>query len=290
MEPDRLRFDFSHFKALTPEEISAVVKIVNEKILAAISVTTETKSTEEAMKSGAMALFGEKYGDEVRVVSIGDFSKELCGGTHVTNTSEIGSFLITDESAIAAGVRRIEAVIGRKAVELSQSGHKILKNLSATLNVPVEHVEERVEKLFQSDKKKEKEIRKLKAESARIAHTGQSIYESKKIDEVDLYSKNLGDTDPDSMAGWADNFKGYANPTIAFGFGNINGKETFMASGSYATVEMGLDVGKIFGEIAREFGGRGGGKASFARGGVANGTTFEEFLDKAITKIKEAQT
>jgi alanyl-tRNA synthetase len=288
VEPDRLRFDFTHFKALTPEQISAVEKIVNEKILAAIPVTTETKSTEEAMKSGAMALFGEKYGDEVRVVSIGDFSKELCGGTHVTNTSEIGSFLITGESAIAAGVRRIEAATGRKAVELSHSSYRKMKDIGVTLNVPVESLSEEIKNLSQRVKTQDKEMKKLRVE--RVAHTVQLTYASKKIVDVDLFPKNLGGTDPDSMSGWADNFKGYPNPTIAFAFGNISGKVTFIASASPATVEMGLDVGKIFGEIAKEFGGRGGGKASFARGGLPGEITFEEFLDKAITKIREAQT
>jgi len=141
--PERLRFDFSHFKALTAQEIEEVEKLVNDKIGDDLAVTWEIKSFNEAKKIGAMALFGEKYGDTVRVVRSGDFSMELCGGTHVSHTGDIGQFFITSESAIAAGVRRIEAITGREAANFLSAQKELIANLNGFLEMPPEKLDDK---------------------------------------------------------------------------------------------------------------------------------------------------
>ncbi|NMC43798.1 MAG: alanine--tRNA ligase [candidate division Zixibacteria bacterium] len=283
VEPDRLRFDFAHYKGMTAEEIAEVEMIVNEEILAAIKVTTEEKPVEEAMKSGAMALFGEKYGDTVRVVSVDDFSKELCGGTHVANTAEIGSFIITSESAIASGVRRIEAVTGRKAAELSRFSKAAVDRIGAELNVPAEQVVEAVKRLTATVTDLQKENRKLKTE--RFSGGGNTIGTKEKIGPFEFVHWDFGQTEEESMAGWTDSHKGAQGAVIALAVGLTNGKKTFMAAASAEASSGGIDAGKLFGALVKELGGRGGGKANFARGGFPETVSYDEFVAKVREKI-----
>ncbi len=288
VEASRLRFDFAHFKALTAEEIDRIEEIVNNRILDAMTVSTDEMPTEKAMKSGAMALFGEKYGDTVRVVSVNDYSKELCGGTHVSNTAEIGSFLITEESAIASGVRRIEAVTGRAAAELSRSGKRIVENLGRALNVPGVQVEEAVERLSAALNDLQKENKKLKTERF-SSDSGAQVGMAESIGDVEFHYNDFGDTDPDSMAGWTDAFKGTHKPILALAVGHIDDKATFIASASKPAVDGGYDVGKMFGTMIRGIGGRGGGKANFARGGLPTGIAFDELVNRAKETIRKFQ-
>ena len=283
VEPDRLRFDFAHYKGMNPEEIAEVEKIVNEEILAAIKVTTEEKPVEEAMKSGAMALFGEKYGDTVRVVSVDDFSKELCGGTHVANTAEIGSFIITSESAIASGVRRIEAVTGRKAAELSRFSKAAMDRIGAELNVPAEQVVEAVKRLTATVTDLQKENKKLKTE--RFSGGGNTIGTKEKIGPFEFVHWDFGQTEEESMAGWTDSHKGAQEAVIALAIGLTNGKKTFMAAASAEALSGGIDAGKLLGALVKELGGRGGGKANFARGGLPETVSYDEFVAKVREKI-----
>ncbi len=285
--PDGFRFDFAHFQAMTPEQVSEIEEIVNEKILEGIPVTTEIKKTEEAMKSGAMALFGEKYGDTVRVVSVDDFSKELCGGTHVTNTAQIGSFLITAESAIASGVRRIEAVTGRVASEISRRNKATVDDIGTMLNVPTDQVEDAVRKITATVADLQKENKKLKVE--RFSGGSKSIGWMETVGEIQFNHHDFGETDPESAAGWVDAFKSVPNPAIALAVGIINGKRTFMAAASKSAVESGIDAGKLFGELIRKLGGRGGGKADFARGGLPDDLGYDDLVAKVRDRIKDAQ-
>jgi alanyl-tRNA synthetase len=291
VDDERLRFDFAHFKALTPEEISEIETIVNEKILEALPVTTEEMPADEAMKTGAMALFDEKYGDTVRVVSIGDgeskFSMELCGGTHVTNTAQIGSCLITDESAIASGIRRIEAVTGRKAAEMSRDNKQTVRRIGALLNVPTEEVVDAATKMVDNVSDLQKENKKLKAE--RFSGGTQSVGQTENVGQVEFSHNDFGEIDQESASGWADSFKSAEEPAVAVAVGVINGKRTFIASASKAANKAGIDCGKLFGELVREMGGRGGGKAAFARGGLPDNLGYEDFVAKVKDKIEEAQ-
>ncbi len=287
VEADRLRFDFAHFQAMKPEQIAEIERIVNEKILEAIPVTTEIKKTEEAMKSGAMALFGEKYSDTVRVVSVDDFSKELCGGTHVTNTAQIGSFLITEESAIASGVRRIEAVTGRMASEIGRRNKSTADEIGTMLNVPADQIVEAVRKITIIVADLQKENKKLKVE--RFSGGSKSIGWMETVGAIQFNHHDFGETDPESAAGWVDAFKSMPNPAIAMAVGIINGKRTFMAAASKAAVESGIDTGKLFGELIRKIGGRGGGKADFARGGLPDDLSYDDLVAKVRDRIKRVQ-
>jgi alanyl-tRNA synthetase len=287
VEASYFRFDFAHFKALTPDEIEEIEKIVNEQILKATNVTTDLMPVEEAMSSGAMALFDEKYGDEVRVVSIADFSKELCGGTHVTNTAEIGSFLITDESAIASGIRRIEGVTGRGAAELSRANKISVGKVGAILNVPGNQVVPAVERVTSDMAALQKEIKKLRAE--RFSGGGATVGESENLGDLECFYHDFGETDQESMSGWTDSKKGAQTQAVAVGVGILNGKRTFMATASASAIEAGFDTGKLFGQLVRELGGRGGGKANFARGGLPDDIVFDDFVNKVKEKIKESQ-
>jgi alanyl-tRNA synthetase len=285
--PDGFRFDFAHFQAMTPEQTSEIERIVNEKILEGIPVSTEIKKTEEAMKSGAMALFGEKYGDTVRVVSVDDFSKELCGGTHVTNTAQIGSFLITAESAIASGVRRIEAVTGRVASEISRRNKATVDDIGTMLNVPTDQVEDAVRKITVTVTDLQKENKKLKVE--RYSNGSKSIGWMETVGAIQFNHHDFGETDPESAAGWVDAFKSVPAPAVAMAVGIINGKRTFMAAASKAAVESGIDAGRLFGELIRKLGGRGGGKADFARGGLPDELGYDDLVAKVRDKIKRVQ-
>ena len=287
VEADHLRFDFAHFKALTPEEIADVEKIVNEKILEGMKVGTEEMPADKAMKSGAMALFGEKYGDTVRVVSVGDFSKELCGGTHVTNTAEIGSFLITEESAIASGVRRIEAVTGRVAAELSRTNKQAMDEIGALLNVPGEGVVEAVRKISSTVTELQKENKKLKVE--RFSSGTASVGTEEQIGAVKFHHHDFGETDQESASGWADQYKSASTAAVAVAVGILDGKRTFIASASKAAIEAGIDAGRMFGELVKELGGRGGGKTNFARGGLPDGIAYDDFIARVKAKLSATQ-
>ncbi|MDD4053191.1 MAG: DHHA1 domain-containing protein [candidate division Zixibacteria bacterium] len=286
VEPDRLRFDFAHYKALIPEEIAEVEKMVNEEILAAIRVTTEEKPVEEAMKSGAMALFGEKYGDTVRVVSVDDFSKELCGGTHVSNTAEIGSFIITSESAIASGVRRIEAVTGRKASELSRSCKATVDQVGAELNVPAEQVVDAVKRLTSTVTDLQKENKKLKTERF---SGGGGVGTSEKIGSINFTHWQFGESDQDTMSGWIDGLKSKNEPVVIIAVGLVNGKGTFMGAASSRAVEDGVNMREIVVASANAVEGRGGGKDSFARGSLPDVSFYDKFVDEIRKHLREVK-
>jgi alanyl-tRNA synthetase len=297
VDDERLRFDFAHFKALTPEEIAEIEKIVNEKILEGLPVTTEEMPADKAIKSGAMALFDEKYGDDVRVVYIGEgddlltgediYSKELCGGTHVTNTAQIGSCIVTDESAIASGVRRIEAVTGRGAAELARANKQRVDQVGAMLNVPTEDVIDAVKKMTTTVSDLQKENKKLKSE--RFSGGAGSIGKKEKVGKIEFAHNDFGKIDQESASGWVDSFKGMSHSAVAVAVGVINDKRTFIAGASKSAVDSGFDCGKVFGELVREMGGRGGGKAAFARGSIPDNLSYDDFVVGVREKIAKTQ-
>ena len=289
--PDRLRFDFSHHQPLTPEETERVEQIVNEEIIKGTPVKTDIMPVDEAKKSGAMALFGEKYGDTVRVVSVKDFSKELCGGTHVENTGQIGPFIITLETGVASGVRRLEAMTGREAIKMMLEDNKLAREVGSIVGKQREEIVKGVEQLKESNSALQKELKKVKADvfSGGSSQIGTEI----EIDGISLVTHHFGETDRDIMSGWIDKQKESNKALVALGLGDVNGKLTYMASASgVASKNFNIDIGQISKELLLRFGGQGGGKANFAQGTVSKETNAEQFFKDAqtlITKFKGAK-
>ncbi|MCH7691234.1 MAG: alanine--tRNA ligase, partial [candidate division Zixibacteria bacterium] len=203
--PDRLRFDFSHHQPLTPDEIRQVEEIVNGEIIKGSGVNTELMPLAKAKKTGAMALFGEKYADDVRVVSIDDFSKELCGGTHVENVGQIGPFIITLETGVASGVRRLEAVTGTEALTLMLSDKNHMRQIGTLVGRQADDIIEGVKQLKESNSSLLRELKKVKANM--FSGSESRIGESTEIDGVNMLTHDFGETDKDIMAGWIDKQK-----------------------------------------------------------------------------------
>ncbi len=277
--PDRLRFDFSHHQPVTPEEIAQIEAIVNEQILKGTDVDTKEMPIEDAKKSGAMALFGEKYGDTVRVVSVPGFSKELCGGTHVTNTAQIGPFFVTLETGIASGVRRIEAVTGREAQKFMLEAKQFRREAASTVNRPESEALAAIRQLKDDHLALQKELKKVKAEM--FSGGTKSVGEEIMIGPLKLVTHDFGETDKDVMSGWIDSQKGRPEPLVVAALGQLNGTVSFIAAASQAAIsDHKIDVGEISKQLLPQFGGRGGGKAAFAQGGVATGSDSESVFAK----------
>ncbi len=285
--PDRLRFDFSHHQPLTPNEIRQVEQTVNEQILTGAAVCTEETDMETARQSGAMALFGEKYADTVRVVSVTDFSRELCGGTHVTNVSQIGPFFITLETGVASGVRRLEAITGREAIKYMLEAKRFRQDVAAAIGRPETEALAGVQQLRDNAASLHKELKRLKVEM--FAGGSKQVGDETSLGKLRIISHDFGETDRDVMAGWIDMQKARNDAVVAFAFGTANGKPTFMASGSFGAIEdYGMHVGQIVKESLPQFGGRGGGKPSFAQGTVPQETSPQE-LFQTVRRIVKAR-
>ena len=285
-----VRFDFSHFSALTGDEITAIENRVNEVIMSAVPVTTEEMGIEEAKKKGAMALFGEKYGDVVRVVSAGDFSTELCGGTHVKNTGSIGLFRIVSESSVAAGVRRIEGVTGFGVTGYINSRDEMLAKTASALKVA--NVNDLVAKsaaIAADLKAKEKEIEELKAEIA-AGKAGKLFDNFVEIKGVKLITADLGEADAGAIRSMLDTAKNEPGDIVVIFAGTQKEKGTcsfgcYCAKGAIA---LGAHAGNIVREVAAVAGGAGGGKPDSAMAGGKDPSKIADALAKAA-EILEAK-
>jgi alanyl-tRNA synthetase len=284
--PDRLRFDFSHHQPMTPDEIAEVERIVNERILEGAPVQTELTDIESAKKGGAMALFGEKYEDNVRVVSVGGFSKELCGGTHVDNVSRIGPFFITVETGIASGVRRIEAVTGREATRFMLEAKQFRQRAALIVGRPVDEAIAGLEQLKEDYAALQKELKRTR--ESMFAGKGAAIGEEESIGQLTLVTNDFGPTDRDTIGAWLDSQKGRSQPVVAIGFGEVNDKSTVMAAVSGSAVSrFDVDAGALAKELLPKFGGRGGGKPSFAQGGVTADTSASDLFEAVRAYLNE---
>ncbi|MBQ6165679.1 MAG: alanine--tRNA ligase [Clostridia bacterium] len=276
-----VRFDFTHFSALTSEELQQVEWLVNAKILENIPVVTKEMSIDEAKKEGAMALFGEKYGDVVRVVTAGDFSKELCGGTHVSATGEIGLFRIVSESSVAAGVRRIEGVTGFGVLELDDGYRKLLSDASAAMKTGnIEDVPAKAVSLVAEVKRLEKENEALKAEinAAKTASLKDSTVD---LGIAKLLTADLGATAPNDVRNAADNAV-KEDPALIAVFAGVNGdKVTFACACGDEAIKNGAHAGNIVREVAKIAGGSGGGKPNSAMAGAKDASKVAEALEKS---------
>lgn len=282
--PDKLRFDFSHFKPMTTEELDRVEGIINDKIVNGSAVETRADSLENAKKSGAMAIFGEKYESTVRVVSIDRFSKELCGGTHVEDITQIGPFIIILETGIAAGVRRIEAITGREAINRMIAQKKTVTRLSEITNRPIDEITGSVSSMMEELKELQKENKKLKAE--RFSGGAQSVGTEVDLGKLKFRYHDFGSADVEEMAGWVDGLKGSSETVVGVALGQANGKPTFMASASGSAKKL-VHIGNVSREVLGKFKGRGGGKENFARGTYPEGLNHDDLFGEFEKKLKE---
>lgn len=283
VDADRVRFDFSHFEAITPEELDRIEQLVNEKILDCLTVSTQVLPIEEAQKLGAMALFGEKYGETVRVVSVGDFSLEFCGGTHLKNTSQAGLFKILSESSVASGVRRIEAVTGTGVLKLigefnrrMMSAQKVLKLNDANL------LADRIVTLLEENKELSKLADSLKK---RVA---DSIFEDmikncREVNGVKIMASLMSNVGADMYDKFSDGVKSLEEPFVLVIAGTADEKPKFLCACSKSAVAKGAHAGKIVKEVAAFADGKGGGRPENAMAGIGDCTK----IDVALAKVDE---
>ncbi|MBR2620394.1 MAG: alanine--tRNA ligase, partial [Firmicutes bacterium] len=277
---DALRFDFNHFEAMTAEEVKRVEEIVNDKISHFLDVETKEMPIKEAFAEGVTALFGEKYGDVVRVVSVGSYSKELCGGTHVKNSGQIGAFKILSEAGVASGVRRIEAVTGLGVLAKYNEDEELIAKTSGALKSNRDNMADRSAALVEEVKALKKEIEELKkAEMSK--GLGSLVDSAKEINGIKLITQQFEDYNINDLRGLSDQIKA-ENKGVAMVFATVSGgKVTFLVSLTDDLVENGLHAGKMIKEIAAAAGGGGGGKADMAQAGAKDPSKIGDAFAKA---------
>ncbi len=280
VDPQRLRFDFVHFKPMTAEEIAETERIVNEEIRASLPVVTKIMSLEDAKKTGAMALFGEKYGDEVRVVSMGDFSVELCGGTHVRSTSEIGLFKILSESGIAAGVRRIEALTGDGVTAYYRSVEETLRKAGAVLKSAPAEVPEKAEKLLAEIRSLHGEIEALKSKIAHSALSEKSG-ESENVSGVTVLCARIDGTDMNGLRNLSDELRAKYGESFIVLLSEKDGRVNIVAAATDGAVAKGAHAGNLIRKIAGIVGGGGGGRPQMAQAGGKDPSKIAEAVEEA---------
>jgi alanyl-tRNA synthetase len=281
-----LRFDFSHFNAMTPEELQRVQDLVNAEIRANRDVDTQLMAIDDAKAAGAMALFGEKYGDNVRVVSMGDFSMELCGGTHVNRTGDIGLFVIRSESGVAAGVRRIEALTGAGAMDHLCGQAQTLNRIGTLLKGNVGNAEEKVQSLMDRSRELEKENSKL---NDKLASSAGSDLASNVVDVqgVPVVAAKLANADAGAMRKTIDQLRSKLGSAVIVLGGSDGGKVTFVAGVSSDLTDR-LHAGNLVKVVAEVAGGRGGGRPDMAQAGAPNPDKLDDAIDSVVSAV-EAQ-
>lgn len=280
VSPDRLRFDFTHFSHVEPEQISQIEALVNQRIRANVTVQTDEMDAEEALGSGATALFEEKYGDRVRVVSLSDFSKELCGGTHTQRTGDIGLFKIVAETSVAAGVRRIDAVTGASAVTAVQQTALTAQQCSHMLRTKPEAVAPRLEQLLKAQKASEKEIEKLKSALAE-AKAGSGDEDIQTVNGVSVLAKKVAVDKPGALRALADRFKDRMKSGIVI-LGSAHGKKALLIVIVSKDLLDRYHAGNIIKELAALVGGGGGGRPDMAQAGGTQPEKLDLALEKAL--------
>jgi alanyl-tRNA synthetase len=287
--PDRLRFDFAHFQAMTAEELARVEEIVNQEIAAALPVETKVMGIEDAKKTGAMALFGEKYGDEVRVVCMGDFSKELCGGTHVSNTAEITTFKIVSESGIAAGVRRIEALTGEGVFAYYKKTEEELAEAAKLLKTTPSGILEKIAALQAELKHVQSENESLKSRMAKDA-LGDVMNQVCEIEGVKFLPARLEDVDMNGLRELGDQLRETLGEGVVLLASVKDGKVSLMAAATDGAMKQGAHAGNLIKGVAALVGGGGGGRPNMAQAGGKNPAGIDAALDKAKEVLREQLT
>lgn len=283
--PDRLRFDFAHFQAMTQEELTRVEAMVNEEIQAALPVVTEVMSIEDAKKTGAMALFGEKYGDSVRVVSMGEFSKELCGGTHVSNTGVITTFKIVSEAGIAAGVRRIEALTGDGVFGYYKEMEQKLAQISSLLKTTPAEAADKITHLQAEVKELHSENESLKAKLAQEA-VGDVMNQVKEVKGTKLLAVSVADVDMNGLRDLGDQLKEKLGEGVVVLASVNSGKVNLLAMVTDSAMKAGAHAGNLVKGMAAVVGGGGGGRPNMAQAGGKNPEKVPEALEKAAELLE----
>ncbi|MDZ7342591.1 MAG: DHHA1 domain-containing protein, partial [candidate division KSB1 bacterium] len=285
--PFRLRFDLTHFERIAPEQLKQIERIVNEKIRENIPLQIFYSSYDEARKQGAMALFGEKYGDRVRVIKIDDFSMELCGGTHVTATGQIGMFRIVSESSVAAGIRRIEAITGEEAYRRSLEDREIIESLSETLNAPAPELSERVRQLIEQNKSLEKELQQLRVQSSNVT-VDEWIKHAQPIANFSLVVKAVQLNSVDQLKEMGDILRDRLKSGVGVLGMVLDGKINFLCVITDDLIKQkNLKAGDIVKEIAAIAGGSGGGRPHMALAGAKDLSKFELALAEVENIIRK---
>ena len=280
-----VRFDFTHFNALTDDEIAKVEYLVNQFIMSATPVESLEMPIEEAKKMGAMMLFGEKYGDIVRVVKAGDFSTEFCGGTHVSNSGQIGLFKIVSESSVAAGVRRITALTGSNLIISYKANESIIKLSAAALKTGISDVKEKIDSLVAENKAKDKEIQSLNAELTKLK-SADMFSKPVEVDGLDVYIAKLDGTTPDALRSMGDDLKNKGENVVGV-IAGVNGeKASIVAVCGKEAIAKGVKAGDVVREVAKLAGGGGGGRPDSAMAGAKDLSKLDDAMHSAVEIIK----
>ena len=282
---ERLRFDVTHFEAITKEELKVIEEKVNDVILESLNITCENMSINDAKNKGAMALFGEKYGDEVRVVSMGDYSIELCGGTHLTNTSQIGMFKILSEGGVAAGVRRIEAITGRAVYNYLKEKEEIISNVCSNLKTKEDSLSQKVTSLIEENKSLSKELHDMKTKMSLQAV--DSVLDSKlDVNGVNLVTTKFEGMDMNTLKEVADNLRDKLVSGVVVLANTTDDKLNLVATATKDAVDKGVHCGNIVKSIAQIAGGKGGGRPNIAQAGAPDVSKVDEALNHASEVLK----
>lgn len=285
-DTERTRFDFSYDKAVTAEELAKIENIVNEKIAMAIPVVTNVMSVEDAKKTGAMALFGEKYGDTVRVVTMGDFSKELCGGTHVKNTADISNFKIVSESGVAAGVRRIEAITGANVIAYYKNIETLLNDACISAKTTANLLNDKILSMMKEIKELNSELESLKAKNAKDA-LGNVMDSVKEINGVKVLCAKLPGIDMNGLRDLGDQLKGKLGEGVVLLISDSDGKVSMVAMATDGAVSKGAHAGNLIKGIAALVGGGGGGKPNMAQAGGKNPAGIDQAITESYKVLEE---
>ncbi|NMS88716.1 alanine--tRNA ligase [Clostridioides difficile] len=283
--PERLRFDITHFEAISNEELKVIEEKVNNVILSSLDIKCDIMNIKEAKEKGATALFGEKYGDEVRVVSMGEYSTELCGGTHLTNTSQVGMFKILSEGGVAAGIRRIEAITGKAVYEYLNERDGIISEVCVTLKSKEDNLIQRISSLLEENKNLSKELHDMKAKMS--LQSADSIFDSKvEVNGVNLITNKFEGMDMDTLRETADNLRDKLGSGVVVLANVVDDKVNFVVTATKDVLDKGIHSGNIVREVAKIAGGKGGGRPNMAQAGASDVSKVDQALSYASEVVK----
>ncbi len=287
--PDRLRFDYTHHQALSDEQMREIEAAVNEQIRANHEVTKKVMPLEEAKRTGAVAMFGEKYGENVRIVTAGDYSQEFCGGCHVNRTGDIGVFKIVSDRSLAAGVRRMEALTGRGAVEYFQTLENAAHQLQSQLNTRLEDVPQFVRSMQEKQKSLEKELKQIKmkiASGGSVSASGSTADEYADIDGVKLFAKRIDDVSGGDLRNLADTFRSKIKSGVIV-IGSVTDSKVTLLTAVTKDLMDRIPANTLIAKLAPIVGGKGGGKPDLAQAGGKDADRLDEALDRAPEALRE---
>lgn len=287
VSPDRLRFDFTHFESINGDQLDKIERIVNEKILEGLDVRTIETSLNEARKMGAIALFDEKYKENVRLVNMGDFSKELCGGTHVSNTNQIGLFKIVNESSVASGIRRIEAITGMSTYVYLKDMEKQINEISNKVKTNKNEILEKIDQLLVNLKEKDNEVENLEYKMANSA-IGDILKNKEELDGIEIVTGKVDNLDMNNLRNLGDKIRdNISSGIVVLSSITDDGKVLFVAMATKDVLNKGIHAGNLLKEISRITGGGGGGRPDMAQAGGKNPNKVDFALNKVKDVVRE---